>query len=389
MVDFDQDGFVEVFVGNYGQAPGLFRNDSADLGNNNQWLSITVEGTASNRDGIGTRLYLTTADGTTQMRDITSGATHGGGDYRAAYFGLSSHMTGTLSIRWPSGIISNIGTLSGNQMQHYIEPNASDIILDDDFSDWGDGDGNEICFADEGGDSDYAGLDRFEITQYCLATNQISDLQLLIGFDRISGDGTTTACALFDTDPIPNFSFDRALCVTLDGSDPLEFGPLLVDNVSLYSCDDTTSFTGCVSPALLQTYTSTSYGFSNLTPGPFGGNDSMIEIQLPFTDLGITACDSVYTTLFSFTDQASLDTILDSIFGTTEQSTVRRLQFNSCDASWSFNDPTAISFTSSSVGTTTISVGFTVILLMLIGLTVALLRFYRGDELAQNAGKVR
>jgi hypothetical protein len=105
--DFDQDGFVDLFVGNYGWPVALWHNqEKSQLGNTNHWLKITAEGSydpvdfpvGTNRDGIGARFYLTTPDGITQMRDITSGATHGGGDYKAAYFGLGEWTEGTLSM---------------------------------------------------------------------------------------------------------------------------------------------------------------------------------------------------------------------------------------------------------------------------------------------------
>ena len=121
IVDFDEDGFVDVFVGNLGEAPRLFHNRSILLGNTNHGLTVTVEGTESNRDGIGTRLYLT-AGGVTMMRDITSGPTHGGGDYRAAYFGLGAETSGTLEVHWPNGVVENLGTVTADQQLHLIEP---------------------------------------------------------------------------------------------------------------------------------------------------------------------------------------------------------------------------------------------------------------------------
>ncbi len=122
MVDFDNDGFVDVFVGNFGQAPQLFHNQAADQGNSNEWLTITVEGTVSNRDGIGTRLTFDTPNGISQIREITSGPTHGGGDYRAAYFGLGDQTSGDLTVRWPNGVVENLGTITAGQQLHLIEP---------------------------------------------------------------------------------------------------------------------------------------------------------------------------------------------------------------------------------------------------------------------------
>jgi hypothetical protein len=129
IVDFDHDGFVDLFVGNlyYDAAQGdtapfrLFHNRGRELGNTHGWLTVTVSGTRSNRDGIGTRVYLTTPDGVTQIRDITSGPTYGGGDYRAAFFGLGENTDAELSVRWPDGTLEILGSVSANQEIHLIE----------------------------------------------------------------------------------------------------------------------------------------------------------------------------------------------------------------------------------------------------------------------------
>jgi hypothetical protein len=129
--DFDQDGYVDLFVGNYGWPTCLFHNESGIQGNTNHWLTLTAEGTTSNRDAIGTRFYLTTPDGITQMRDINSGPTHGGGDYKAGYFGLGTHTTGTLSVRWPTGVVQDLGTVTADQHMHLIEPTATGVAGQD------------------------------------------------------------------------------------------------------------------------------------------------------------------------------------------------------------------------------------------------------------------
>jgi len=130
--DFDQDGMVDLFIGNYGWPTCLFRNELREnFGNTNHYLTVTAEGTITNRDAIGARFYLTTADGITQMRDITSGPTHGGGDYKAAYFGMGQHTTGELSVRWPTGVVEDLGTVNADQRMHVIEDDGSTGVSDD------------------------------------------------------------------------------------------------------------------------------------------------------------------------------------------------------------------------------------------------------------------
>ena len=121
MCDFDQDGFVDMFVGNYGQPIDLFYNQSPSQGNTNHWLTITAQGTVSNRDAIGARFYLTTPDGITQIREINSGPTYGGGDHKAAYFGMGLNTTGTLIVRWPNGLVEDAGTVVADQHLHIVE----------------------------------------------------------------------------------------------------------------------------------------------------------------------------------------------------------------------------------------------------------------------------
>ena len=117
IVDFDNDGFVDVLVNSYGGQVALYRNQ----GNTNNWLTVTVEGSTSNQDGIGTRLELT-ANGITQIREINDGPSHGGGDYKMAHFGLDNAANGTLTVRWPNGEVENLGTVTANQQLHLTEP---------------------------------------------------------------------------------------------------------------------------------------------------------------------------------------------------------------------------------------------------------------------------
>jgi hypothetical protein len=121
LADFNEDGWVDVFVGNYNSYPLLMQNNSAANGNTNEWLTITVEGTESNRDGIGTVISVTTGAGT-QTQMISSGGSHGGGSQKAAFFGLDADTAATVSVTWPNGAVENLGSINSGQSVHLTEP---------------------------------------------------------------------------------------------------------------------------------------------------------------------------------------------------------------------------------------------------------------------------
>ena len=117
------------FVGNYGVAVDLYHNQGSYLGNTNHWITVTAEGRGRvNRDAIGTRFSLTTPDGITQIREIISGPTYGGGDYKAAYFGMGENATGTLDVRWPDGQMESFGVTAD---QHLHVSLTTDVSVHD------------------------------------------------------------------------------------------------------------------------------------------------------------------------------------------------------------------------------------------------------------------
>jgi len=121
MADFDRDGYVDVIVGNWGQSIQLYRNEAALEGNTNHWMGITLAGTQNNRDAIGAEVKVETLDGTEQIRLISSGTSHGGGDERIAHFGLGTHTTADVTIVWPDGEEQFIGPLIADEYHHVEE----------------------------------------------------------------------------------------------------------------------------------------------------------------------------------------------------------------------------------------------------------------------------
>ncbi len=101
--DYDNDGDLDVFIANQGQAPNLFRNDPASP---RHWLMIDVEGTestATTRDGIGARVTVVTETGM-QIRERDGGNSYCGQSDPRMHFGLGDDNRATLvEVRWPDG----------------------------------------------------------------------------------------------------------------------------------------------------------------------------------------------------------------------------------------------------------------------------------------------
>jgi hypothetical protein len=127
--DYDNDGFLDLIVTKWwldfdAGIPGqnlLYHN----LGNSNAWLKVRCVGTASNRSAIGAKVRArATIDNKTfwQMREITPGDGFNGNSLEA-HFGLgNAAVVDTLSIEWPSGAVQVITNVPARQTLTVIEP---------------------------------------------------------------------------------------------------------------------------------------------------------------------------------------------------------------------------------------------------------------------------
>ncbi len=129
LVDYDVDGFLDVFVSNLGNPSEedhdeghghelpekpyeLFKNE----GNDNNWVLIDLEGVASNRDAIGAKVYVT-AGGVTQLRQQDGGMHNRSQNDKRLHLGLGSHETiEEILVKWPSGQESRITDIAANQL---------------------------------------------------------------------------------------------------------------------------------------------------------------------------------------------------------------------------------------------------------------------------------
>jgi hypothetical protein len=125
--DYDNDGFLDLFVANgYGSAGVrnnfLYYND----GNGNAWLKVKLVGTRSNRSGIGAKVRVSASIGgqtVRQLRQIAGGNGGGGQSTLLAHFGLGNATNiDAVRIEWPSGTVQELHNVAVRQLLTITEP---------------------------------------------------------------------------------------------------------------------------------------------------------------------------------------------------------------------------------------------------------------------------
>ncbi len=98
--DFDRDGDVDLLVTTNNGPTLLYRND---VSNGNKSIRLKLQGTKSNRDGIGATVRLFTPDGI-QSRVVKTGSSYLSQSELALTFGLGKReLADRIVIEWPSG----------------------------------------------------------------------------------------------------------------------------------------------------------------------------------------------------------------------------------------------------------------------------------------------
>ncbi len=98
--DFDNDGFMDLVVGNNGDPPLFLHNSGA---NGNHFLNFKLVGTKSNRDAMGARIRVL-AGGLSQIREIAGGGSYLSQSDLRANFGLGKAvLADVVEVKWPSG----------------------------------------------------------------------------------------------------------------------------------------------------------------------------------------------------------------------------------------------------------------------------------------------
>jgi hypothetical protein len=109
--DVDGDGRPEIVIVNMNATPSLLKNE----GRRQNFLSVALAGTKSNRSAIGARVTVEAA-GRRQMDEVMSGGSFYSQNDMTLYFGLGqASSVERLEVRWPSGAMQEWKNVPVNQ----------------------------------------------------------------------------------------------------------------------------------------------------------------------------------------------------------------------------------------------------------------------------------
>jgi hypothetical protein len=124
--DFNHDGYLDVYAGyaNLFNSPSSTRQDKLfmnDAQSSNNFVNFTLQGTTTNRDGIGAKIKLYGPWGV-QVREVRSGEGYGIHNSFNQHFGLGPVQTADSAvIIWPSGTRDELPFVQANQWITVVE----------------------------------------------------------------------------------------------------------------------------------------------------------------------------------------------------------------------------------------------------------------------------
>jgi hypothetical protein len=111
--DLNGDGLLDIVVSAISAPAEIWINDSPG---SNHWLALELEGTRSNRDGIGARIKVV-AGGAAQYGQRCFADGYASSTAGPTHFGLGPHASAELiEIQWPSGITQQLKNVPANRV---------------------------------------------------------------------------------------------------------------------------------------------------------------------------------------------------------------------------------------------------------------------------------
>jgi len=111
--DLNNDGWIDVVSTVLGEHPQVFVN----RGGTAHWLTITLRGSRSNRDGLDARVQVNG-----QTRFATTAGSYESANDKRLHFGLAATKTAKVEVFWPSGTHQVLNDVPADQFLEVREP---------------------------------------------------------------------------------------------------------------------------------------------------------------------------------------------------------------------------------------------------------------------------
>jgi enediyne biosynthesis protein E4 len=111
--DLNNDGKIDAVVTVLNGAPELLMNRS---NNHNHWIILNLVGVADNRDGLGTKVKITTSHGS-QYNEATTAVGYNSSSDKRVHFGLGdATIVDRIELAWPTGVKQILTHVSADQI---------------------------------------------------------------------------------------------------------------------------------------------------------------------------------------------------------------------------------------------------------------------------------
>jgi len=115
---FNNDGKIDVVVSVINDKPQLLMNRTA---NGNHWIILKLVGTKDNRDGLGTKVKITTAEGV-QYNHATTAVGYSSSSDKRVHFGLGkAAVIDRIELSWPTGVKQVLTNVKADQVLTVVE----------------------------------------------------------------------------------------------------------------------------------------------------------------------------------------------------------------------------------------------------------------------------
>jgi hypothetical protein len=120
--DLNNDGRIDIVVTVLNGEPQLLMNRSQ---NHNHWIILKLIGVADNRDGLGTRVKITTANGV-QYNQATTAVGYNSSSDKRVHFGLqNATVVDQIELVWPTGVKQVLNHVMADQVLTIVQSSSS------------------------------------------------------------------------------------------------------------------------------------------------------------------------------------------------------------------------------------------------------------------------